>query len=452
MTITATLSHAWDSAVTVDYATSDGSALAGQDYTSTSGTITFAADVTSQSFDVPILNYLESGSVVFYATLSNPSRPTLGSPYTETVTILQPPTIQFGASSYLAFEDAAYVTITATLSNIWDQTVTVDYTTADGTAAAGTDYTDTSGTLTITPGDSSASFNVSLLNYARSGGGSVNLNVALSSPSNADLGTAYSDTVTINEPPTVQFNVSSYEVDATDATITATLSNTWDQTVTVDYATADGTAAAGTDYTDTSGTLSFSAGVTSQSFDVPILGATAIVSTTTFDVSLSSPSNAALATPDSDTVTINEIPPTFDFDSSTYGVNEGDGTATITVVLSYAWDQTITVDYATVPGGSAVAGADYTSASGTLTFDPGDTSKTFDISIADDSLDEDNETVMIAAGASTATLTITDNDPTPTVSFTASSQSASSTVVAEPNILGRHDFRRASNRAGGRPK
>ena len=65
-------------------------------------------------------------------------------------------------------------------------------------------------------------------------------------------------------------------------------------------------------------------------------------------------------------------------------VSEGDGTATITVERQNPMDRDVKVDYATV-GDSAVAGTDYTSTSGTLTFAPGETTKTFTVPILDDS-------------------------------------------------------------------
>ena len=74
--------------------------------------------------------------------------------------------------------------------------------------------------------------------------------------------------------------------------------------------------------------------------------------------------------------------------------------------------------YATSPG-TATAGLDYLTATGTLTFDPGQTSKTFNVTITNDTLDEVDETVKLSlsdlvnvtlASPSSATLTIEDND------------------------------------------
>ena len=93
--------------------------------------------------------------------------------------------------------------------------------------------------------------------------------------------------------------------------------------------------------------------------------------------------------------------------------------ATITVKLNAPATQTVTVNYATITGGTATAGSDYTATSGTLTFAPGETSKTFTIPITNDTVVDSNETVKLSLTSPTnavlgtpasATLTIIDND------------------------------------------
>jgi hypothetical protein len=123
------------------------------------------------------------------------------------------------------------------------------------------------------------------------------------------------------------------------------------------------------------------------------------------------------------------MPGSLQFSSATYAVGESGGTATITVTRTGGTDGTVTVDYATVAGGTATGGAsctagiDYINASGTLTFIGGDNSETFNVTICNDAVSETNETVNMAlsnvtGGAtigspSTAVLTITDDDVPP---------------------------------------
>ncbi|NQT73569.1 MAG: hypothetical protein HQ553_12505, partial [Chloroflexi bacterium] len=196
------------------------------------------------------------------------------------------------------------------------------------------------------------------------------------------------------------FSSDSYSVDEDVsgglATITVGLSETSSSTVTVDYATNDGTATAGTDYTATNGTLSFSAGQTSKTFDIPILDDGTDEANELINIALSAPSNAGLQTPYSATLTITDDDSATDvsFSSALYTVNEGSPSATIEVVLSGTSSQTITVDYATSDD-TATVGLDYTATSGTLTFTAGQSSRTFDIPILNDSHVEVTESAEI---------------------------------------------------------
>src|SRR4029077_1392120 len=128
-------------------------------------------------------------------------------------------------------------------------------------------------------------------------------------------------------------------------------------------------------------------------------------------------------------------PGTLQFDSAGYSVNENGGTATITVTRTGGSDGPVSVDYAT-SNGTATAGSDYTTASGTLNFAAGETSKTFTVPITNDTLVEGDETVNLtlsnpSGGATlgsqnTATLTIHDDDvagPPGTLQFSAGSYS-----------------------------
>jgi len=121
--------------------------------------------------------------------------------------------------------------------------------------------------------------------------------------------------------------------------------------------------------------------------------------------------------------TTTAVAPSVAFSSATYSVAENATTKTITVNLSGASAQTITVNYAT-SNGNATAGSDYTAVSGTLTFNPGNTTKTFNVTILDDAIFEGPETVNLALSSpgnatlgspNTAVLTITDNEGVPSV-------------------------------------
>lgn len=119
----------------------------------------------------------------------------------------------------------------------------------------------------------------------------------------------------------------------------------------------------------------------------------------------------------SESTTVTSIPGVR-FDAVSHSVSESGGVATITVTLGQVSDQPVHVTYAT-SNGTAQTPDDYAAASGTLTFNPGQTSKSFDVSIANDSLDEPNETINLTlsdpSGAfldtpAAAALTIQDDD------------------------------------------
>jgi chitinase len=196
-----------------------------------------------------------------------------------------------------------------TLSPVSAQPVTVDYTTTDGTAVSGSDYTAISGTLTFTPGETSKFITVSVKGDLIDEGDSETFTVDLSNETNANLadgqglGTILDDdlaVVSISAGPQV------IEGDAgtTTAVFTVTLSRATAFTVTVDYATADGYngAEAGSDYEAISGTLTFVPGETIKIITVTIYGDTTVELDETFLVRLSNPdpintgANASIAT------------------------------------------------------------------------------------------------------------------------------------------------------------
>jgi hypothetical protein len=421
-TVTVTLNGAPAGPVTVNYATSNGTATAGSDYTATSGTLTFNPGETSKTFSVTIREDTrdEPDETVLLA-LSNPTNAVLGSPASATITMVDndpPPSVRFSTSSGYVHENAGAATVTARLSAASGYAITVNYATSDGTAQAGSDYTATSGTLTFNPGETSKSFTVPIIDDIV-GEANETLTVSLSNPTNATLGSPSSTTLTIRANDTLTFSLSSYSVNenAGSATITIKLNAPSNVVVAVNYATSDGTAQAGSDYTATSGTLSFNPGETIKAFSVPMIDDTLGESNETVSLKLSDPTNAALGSPSTATLTI-KANDRVAFSFSSFSVNEGAGSATITVKLSGPSNQIVTVNYATSDG-TAKAGSDYTATSGTLTFSSGETSKTFTISIINDTLKETSEKLTLTLSNPTnavlgtpasAPLTIADND------------------------------------------
>lgn len=156
---TVTLSKASTKPVTVSYTTGNGSATAGQDYTASSGTITFAAGQVSQVINVSVLgDTTVEPAETFTVTLSNPSGATIGRA-TASGTINNDDAAPVLPSISISDATAAEgnsgsnsMAFTVTLSKAATTTVTLNYSTANGTATAGEDYTASSGTVTFAPG------------------------------------------------------------------------------------------------------------------------------------------------------------------------------------------------------------------------------------------------------------------------------------------------------------
>lgn len=213
------------------------------------------------------------------------------------------------------------------------------------------------------------------------------------------------------------------------ALIKVILSKSSEQTITVNYTTSDGTAKAGTDYIASSGILTFSPGVTTQTISIPILNDTQVEENETFIVKLSNPVNAILGTVTTHTYTIlnDDSPGTIQFSSSTYTVNENEGSVTIGVMRTGGNGGSVRVSYST-SNGTGMAGLNYIATKGTLTWADGDDSeKSFTIPILRDRRFGENKTVNLTlynisgsatlGNPSTAILTIIDNDRNPTIFF-----------------------------------
>src|SRR3990170_2760732 len=193
-------------------------------------------------------------------------------------------------------------------------------------------------------------------------------------------------------------------------------------TVTVDYTTANDTAIQPGDYILTSGTLTFNPGETSQPISVPVVGDTLDEIDETFFVNLNNPTNATITDNQGvGTITDDDLPPTLSInDVALLEGNSGTTNATFTVTLSAVSSKTITVSYATADN-TAIQPGDYTLTSGTLTFNPGDTSQPILVPVVGDTLDEANETFFVnLSNPTNATIldpqgqgTITDDDPPP---------------------------------------
>ena len=347
--------------------------------------------------------------------------------------------VDFRATSSSGSESVSSAGLTVDLSSVSGQNVTVDYAVTGTATGSGTDYTLVNGTLTINAGSTSGTITIASIVDDSITEGNETVIVTLSSPSNATLGSddVHTYTITDNDSVVVDFNStsSSGAESLSSKALTVDLSAASTQDVTVDYAVTGTATGSGTDYTLANGTLTISAGSTSGTITIASIVDDGLDEVDeTVIVTLSNPNNATLGSDDVHTysITDNDNAPVVDFNSTSSNGAESVSSKALTVDLSAASSQDITVSYA-VTGTAAGSGTDFTLANGTLTISAGSTSGTITIaSIVNDSLDEDNETVIVTlSNPNNATLgsddvhtyTITDNDDAPVVDFNSTSSS-----------------------------
>jgi hypothetical protein len=303
---------------TVDFATSDVTATAGVDYTATSGTLTFAPGQLTRTISVPVFNdnLYEGSNETFNITLSNVSgNAILTSPSAAVVTIQendQKPTMSFSGSPSVIEGNSSTTNLnfTVVLSNPSVQTITVDYTTMDGTAVAGSDYVATSGSLSFTPGTTSKTVTV-VVNGDTIDEPDEVFSLVLSNATNIIyLSQSFSDATIVDDdgPPKLRFESPTIQVSegVNAATITVMLLGVAVDPVSVDYLTTDQTARQTRDYTIASGTLNFAAGESTKTFSVLITDDGYAEANETLLLSLSNPKGdgASLGSPATATLRI----------------------------------------------------------------------------------------------------------------------------------------------------
>ncbi len=446
------LSTAPTTTITIPFQTVNGTAVAGQDYTAVTGSVTFLPGQTVAGVDIPIgtdsvLEPTESFSVVFTPPAAVASG-TQGS--SALVTILDDdasagslPVISVGNARYVERDSSYdYLQFVVTLSApATSGGVTVAYRTFDGTATDGSDYGSGSGTLRIAAGDSTGTISVAIY-------GDIadevdeSLYIELSNPTGAVLagsapvlratGTILdndglgANVALILSNPIVTEGNSGTAV----AHVEASLSRPLGVATTIPYRTVAGSAAAGSDYTAVSGSLTFLAGQTVAAVDVPIVGDTVSEPTESFSLLFSPPGSVASGpTGASSTITILDD----DAAGGSLPVASVGNAAYVERDSSYDYMQFgvtlsapapsggVSIAYRTTDG-SAIGGTDYATASGTLRISAGQTTGTINVAIYGDATDEVDEKLLLdlsgpvgavfAGGVPTAEAvgTILDND------------------------------------------
>jgi Ca2+-binding RTX toxin-like protein len=314
--------------------------------------------------------------------------------------------------------------------------VTVSYTTSNGTAISSSDYLGQGGLLTFAPGETVKTVRVSLISDTGVEP-SENFNFRLFNPSaNATIARNVATATIIDNDasagtPVVSINDFVIDEAAKEANFVITLNKPNTAVVSMNYATQNGAALAGSDFVATSGTLSFAPGETTKTVKVTLLNDTVAETSEAFNLVLSGLTNAT--TPDpvgTAIISENDAPAVtksnFIVDDITVG--ESDAYADFLVRLDAPNTGVVTVSY-TTSNGTAISSSDYLGQGGSLTFAPGETVKTVRVSLISDTGVEPSENFNFrlfnpSANATIArdiaTATIIDNDAsagTPVVSL-----------------------------------
>ncbi|MCF2147951.1 hypothetical protein IQ276_016260 [Desmonostoc muscorum LEGE 12446] len=291
-------------------------------FTSTTGTVTFAAGASTATLIInPTADTTIESNETVALTLNSGTGYTIGTTTAVTGTITNDdfPSITLAVAPSSVTEDgSSNLVYTFTRSGNTTNTLTVNYGVA-GTAAFNSDYTQsgaasfttTTGTVTFAAGASTATL---IINPTADTTIESNETVALTLNSGTGYTrgttTAVTGTITNDDFPSINLSANQTIVEGNTSSqkvsYTVSLSQASSKTVTVKYATANGTATAGLDYTSTAGTLTFNPGEISKIINVPILNDSLNEANETFTLTLTSPTNASLGTTKTVTTTITD--------------------------------------------------------------------------------------------------------------------------------------------------
>ena len=369
-------------------------------------------------------------------------------------------TVQFSQGSYTVAEGATQ-SVTVTLSADPERTVVVPITTVNQGTASDADYSGVPSSVTFDAGETSKSFTFSATQDTDNDDGeSVQLGFGSLPDAGVSAGTPAGTTVNITDDDvpavTVQFSQGSYTVaEGATQSVTVTLSADPERTVVVPITTVNQGTASDADYSGVPSSVTFDAGETSKSFTFSATQDTDNDDGESVQLGFGSLPDAGVSagTPAGTTVNItdDDVPAvTVQFSQGSYTVAEG-ATQSVTVTLSADPERTVVVPITTVNQGTA-SDADYSGVPSSVTFDAGETSKSFTFSATQDTDNDDGESVQLGFGSlpdagvsagtpAGTTVNITDDDvPAVTVQFSQGSytvaegatQSVTVTLSADP--------------------
>ena len=290
--------------VTVNVNTADGTAKAGVDYSTTNLTLSFAPGETTQSFVVPVIgDTLDENTETFFVFLSSPTNATIGTGR-GTGTIFNddsPPLITIDDVRIGEGNSGQRVAaFRLNLSEPSGKVVRVSYETVNGTAISGSDYVSVAPTVAAFSTGSTVAYARVFINGDTLNEADETFSVNLSSPNNGTIEDSQATGTILNDdraPSLIINDVSVTEGGSrtiTLLTFTVSLSAASGQNISVNFATADGTAKSTSDYAAKNGTLNFQPGRTSTTIIIGVNGDLVVEPNETLYVLLSGATNASI--------------------------------------------------------------------------------------------------------------------------------------------------------------
>ena len=347
-----------------------------------------------------------------------------------------PVTVSFDQATYPVGE-GEQVTVTVTLSKDPERRVVIPITKMEQDGATSVDYSRLPGNVIFVSGDTEESFTFSAVqDTVDDDGESVKLGFG-TLPNAVTEGTHNEATVAITDDDNplvkVSFESATYSVDeGSTVDVKVILSAAPERQIVIPITTTDQDGASSADYSPLPGTVTFESGDTEQTLTFTATQDTVDDDDESVKLSFGSPlpNRVSEGTIDEATVAINDddVPSvTVSFEESGYSVDEGDD-VTVTVTLSAEPERQVIIPITTTEQGD-VSSADYSPVPGTVTFESGETEQTFTFTALEDTLDDDDESVLLGFDTSLldrvdegttneTTVVINDDDvPSVTVSF-----------------------------------
>jgi uncharacterized repeat protein (TIGR01451 family)/uncharacterized delta-60 repeat protein len=297
--------------VSVQYATTNGTATAGLNYSAVSGLLNFSSNETFQTITIPILYDPQiTGNLLFFVNLFGPSgNGQVVAPLSTAISVIDDDSgFEFTTPTNTVIKANTNVLVSVLRLGNTTSNAMVNFNSLGGTAQTGIEFGPTNGTLNFLPGQTSNSFTVPVFSDNEiDGNQTVELN--LTNASGASILSPSNEVITVIDTESgVAFSSSGFTVteNGVAAVINVVRTGVTNSTVSVQYSTTtNGTAISGTNYVVTSGTVTFTNGQVSQSFNVPIIDNNVTGGSETVGLMLFNPSSTAtLVSPNTATLTI----------------------------------------------------------------------------------------------------------------------------------------------------